>query len=111
MPDFSRLYNLGKLFAFTVIKGFFFLDTLRTKITGAIPATVSLAVSFVSGLCTRKHINFEHWSFQFVGIVQYVTLSGVGEVNYTVSVAAKFGRGNNVFRCWKESTIQNKTTT
>ena len=25
VSDFSRLYNLGKLFAFTVIKGFFFL--------------------------------------------------------------------------------------
>ena len=25
VSDFSRLYNLGKLFAFTVTKGFFFL--------------------------------------------------------------------------------------
>ena len=25
VSNFSRLYNLGKLFAFTVIKGFFFL--------------------------------------------------------------------------------------
>ena len=37
VSDFSRLYNLGKLFAFTVIKGFFsyfstgFMSVLKKK--------------------------------------------------------------------------------
>ena len=37
VSDFSRLYNLGKLFAFTVIKGFFsyfstgFIQVLKSK--------------------------------------------------------------------------------